>query len=365
MRPLLMTWLVVPLSCSARAAKPAEGAADPAPPGGETVRVRPESRPYLQVEPVTSGQGGAVLRVPAKIDFRDGALSQVGAPLPGRVVDVRVKTGERVAAGAALATLDCPEAASARAAVANAQASRAQAQDELVRETKMLQDGVGTEREKLAAEVRVKEAEAELGRARAAAAFVGSGEDGLVVLRAPIGGTVISRRATVGASVEPGGEPLVEVGDPASLWVVGDVFERDLGLVHEGARAWVELPSAVDPLRAHVVSVGAVVATGLRTAPVRILLEDTAPGLRPGMYGRARIEAPEAGFTLPVEAVLVKDGKTTVVYVERDATTFDRRPVVVSQPIEGKVQVLSGLAAGQRVVTKGALLLDGAAEQLL
>ena len=106
-------------------------------------------------------------------------------------------------------------------------------------------------------------------------------------------------------------------------------------------------------------------SNGLRTASVRIELEEKPAGLRPGMFGRVRIESAAVGPTLPTEAVLIKDGKDSVVYVAKDALTFERRAVVVGQSIEGRVQVISGLSRGERVVVRGALLLDGAAEQLL
>ena len=55
----------------------------------------------------------------------------------------------------------------------------------------------------------------------------------------------------------------------------------------------------------------------------------------------------------------------SVVYVQRDDLTFVRRRVVVAQPVDGRVQIVSGLTPGEKVVVRGALLLDGAADQLL
>jgi cobalt-zinc-cadmium efflux system membrane fusion protein len=85
------------------------------------------------------------------------------------------------------------------------------------------------------------------------------------------------------------------------------------------------------------------------------------------MYGRAEIAAaadPGSTITLPTEAVLIK-GRESVVYVEAGHLTFQRRTVTVSAPIDGHVTVLSGLSPGDHVVVKGALLLDGVADQLL
>jgi cobalt-zinc-cadmium efflux system membrane fusion protein len=360
--------LLAPASLSVACSSPAAAtqvARDlpPAPPDG-VVRIDDASRRYIVVQDIGGTAVGGTLRVPARVDFRDGAVSQVGAPFDGRVMAVHARIGDVVHAGAALVTLDCPEAAAARAAVDTAQASLREARTALEREHRMLDEGVGTERDKVAAETKVSELEAELARAQAGAAFVGEGTGTRVVLHAPASGTVIARRATEGMAVQQGGEPLVEIGNAAALWVVADVFERDLPMVHAGARARIELPSAPHPLDGLVVSIGTVVSTGLRTAPVRIELSG-ARGLRPGMFGRADMAVDSStALTLPTEAVLVK-GKDTVVYVEKTANTFERRAVSVAPPFNGRVRIISGLSAGERIVVHGALLLDGSAEQIL
>jgi cobalt-zinc-cadmium efflux system membrane fusion protein len=286
--------------------------------------------------------------------------------MKGRVVRVHVTTGDSVRAGDPLLTLDCPEAANVRAAVDTVTATLREARTALDRERRMLDEGVGVERERLAAETKVAELEAERARALAAVAFVGAGSGTSVVVRAPIAGIVISRKASDGMAVQPGAEPLMEIGDPSTLWVVADVFERDLPLVRQGAAARIELPSLQRMLDGEVTSIGTVVASGLRTAPVRLKVASRDTPLRPGMFGRADIAVADTSghLTLPIEAVLVK-GKDTVVYVQRDANTFERRTVVVAQPVNGRVAIISGLASSDRVVVRGALLLDGSADQLL
>src|SRR4030095_8443960 len=244
------------------------------------VRVPEASRQFVVVEAAGPVTEDGALRVPARVEFKDGAVSQVGAPLDGRVVHVHVSTGDTVRAGSPLVTLDCPEAASVRAAVDTANASLLEARASLDRERRMLEEGIGIEREKLAAETKVTELEAELARAQASTSFVGRGGTA-IMLRAPIAGTIITRKATEGMTVQRGTEPLVEIGDPSALWVVADVFERDLPLVRQGATARVELPSLQQTLAGNVVSVGAVVSSGLRTAPVRISLSLPTTPLRP------------------------------------------------------------------------------------
>jgi cobalt-zinc-cadmium efflux system membrane fusion protein len=328
------------------------------------VHISAASRPFLTIEEVVASAEGPILKAPAHVTFRDGAISQVGAPLPGRVIDVRVSTGDQVKVGDTLLTLNCPEAANARTQRATVAASLRGAQAAVAREKGMLAQGVGIERDLLAAQVQLSQVEAEIARTRATNAIIGEGAGAVVSVRAPIAGTVISRRATAGLAVEASGEPLVEIGNPSALWVVADVFDRDLGALKVGGRVVVELPSLPDPLEGRITSLGAVVNASLRTAPVRIEVK-TGVGLRPGEYGRAQFMGTITGSTLPTEAVLIKDGKELVVFVAKDELTFERRVVVVGQSTEGRVQIISGLAPGEHVVVQGALLIDSTADQLL
>ena len=359
--------LVFAVGCSSASnASPSEPPrAEPAPTSADgVVKVAQASRKFIRVEPAALKENAAVLRAPARVAFPDGAVSRVGAPLAGRVERVHVRTGDRVRPGDPLVTLDCPEAASIRAALSTARAAQREARAAVDRHARMMDQGVGTERELLEAERRLTEAEAELARALAAARFVGDSSGTAVVLRSPIAGSIVGRNVTVGAAVEPSAAPLVEIGDASEVWVVADVFERDLPWLREGMRATIELQSLPEPLPGRVAAVGTVVEGSARTAPVRILLEQGDAQLRPGMFGRARIDSDEQALALPASAVLIRN-LSTVVYVETAPGTFVRRPVTIGRPVDGRVLVRSGLAVGEPVVVEGALLLDAAADQLL
>ena len=73
----------------------------------------------------------------------------------------------------------------------------------------------------------------------------------------------------------------------------------------------------------------------------------------------------DSEISLPVTAVLIKDGKRRVVYVEKSDGTYEARDVETGRNRDGRVIILKGVAAGERVVVRGALLLDTQAEQML
>lgn len=345
---------------------PGAGSGAATSPADGVVQIPPASRQYITVEAVDSQTSNAVVQAPGRVAFRDKAISSVGAPIPGRILQTHVQAGDRVRAGNPLVTLSSPGAAAARAELAHARVEMQSAKELVKRQSDMLQQGVGLEFEKFEADMRLKGAQAELERASKVVASLGEGTGETVTIRAPIDGTVLQRTATVGATVDPGGQPLVEIGDPSALWVIADVFERDLPLVRAGAEATVKLASVPNPAHGRVVAVGAAVEAELRRAPVYIAIEEQGLSLRPGMYARVTISATSSqGVMVPVTAVLIKDGKRNIVYVENGDGAFVPRDVILGRSVEDRVQVISGITTGERVVVRGALLLDGTAEQLL
>jgi cobalt-zinc-cadmium efflux system membrane fusion protein len=333
-----------------------------------TVRLSRRSAPYVTTEKVERGASSPVVLAPARLAFRDGAVSQVATPNVGRIAEIHVKAGDRVKPGDALVTISSPDAAAARAQLAAAGAEHDAAVQEAARQNAMAESGVGVETERVAAHARLRQTEAELARTQTTVAMLGGGGGSTVVLRAPIEGTVIARHTTVGGVAQPGGDPLIEIGNPTALWVIADVFERDLVHVRDGAAVDIELSTRSAPLTGRVVAIGTALTGALRTAPVTISLDAPGSGtdVRAGMFARAAIKAPEAtSIVIPSEAVLIEDGKTYVVYVRTGEDLFVARKVDIGPSINGKVEVVRGLAEGEQVVVKGALLLDGAAEQLL
>jgi len=325
------------------------------------------ARAYVTVEAVGSAENGVSIRAPARLAFRDNAVSRVGAPIASRVMKLNVRVGDEVRTGDPLATLASPGASGYHAELARAKVELSAAQDVLRRQEDMLAKGVGKEYEKVMAEMRVKDAEERVRAAKRDVALLGKSFGGTVIVTSQIEGTVLRRSATVGAQVDPDGEPLYEIGNPKDLWVVADVFQDDLPMIKEGATVQVELATRNQPVDGEVASIGVLLDTAVRRAPVYIdLKQRDLEDLKAGMFARASIRgAATEGLTVPVGAILIKDGDQPIVYVENAKGGFERRDVDIGHAYENRVQVLSGLQPGEKVASKGALLIDGAANQLL
>jgi cobalt-zinc-cadmium efflux system membrane fusion protein len=334
---------------------------------GDRVVLQEAARSYIALEEVGSAETRVSIRAPARLAFRDNAISRVGAPIPARVMKVQVRVGDKVMPGDPLATLASPDASAFHSNLARAKVEHSAALEALERQEDMLAKGVGREYEKAMAEVRVKDAAERLRAAKREVALLGKSFGGTVIVTSQIEGTVLRRHATVGAQVDPEGEPLFEIGNPRDLWVVADVFQDDLALVREAATVEVELATRTEAIVGEVTAIGVLLDTAVRRAPVYIELEARdLEGLKAGMFARATIRgAASQGITVPTGAVLIKDGDQPIVYVEGTEGAFERRDVDLGHTYDDRVQILAGLQAGERVAAKGALLIDGAASQLL
>ena len=334
--------------------------------GAPSARITDAQRKYITVEAVAVSGAVDVLALPGRVTFRPQAQSAVGATAAGRVVAVLVQAGQVVKAGAPLLTIESADAAAARATLDQAATRLGSAESVFRRQVEMVEKGVGLEFERQEAEARLKEARAEHERARHAADLIGAGLGIRVTVRAPADGVVMTIRTAVGATVAPGGEALLELGDPTRLQVVAQVPESDLRRIAVGQEAEVELPGLAIRVPARVENFSPRVDLESRRVQVYLALLRRADGLRAGMMAQIALRVgAEAGISVPVSAVLIKDGKRRVVYVARPDGAFEARDVQVGRSRDGRATILQGLSAGDSVVVRGALLLDTQAEQLL
>src|SRR5579871_3545805 len=192
---------------------------------------------YIAVAPAGETSVEIVSRVlPGRLAMRPQALASLGAPAAGRIVSVQVRPGQRIEAGAVLATIQSSDAAAARAALEQAVAKTAAADDVLRRQTEMMARGVGLDFERMQAETDARQAHAEQERARLASALLGSDAGDVITLRAPGAGVVMNVKASVGAIVTPGGDALVEIADASRLWLIAEVPETDAAAVAKGQK---------------------------------------------------------------------------------------------------------------------------------
>jgi RND family efflux transporter MFP subunit len=180
-----------------------------------------------------------------------------------------------------------------------------------------------------------------------------------VVVPSPGGGSVIARTVNPGQVVSAGQELFV-VADLSTVWVIGDLYEKDFAGVRPGAVAVVTVPG-MPSIRGHVAYIDPRVDPAARTAKVRVEVANPAGTLRLGMFVSVSVTLPStAGAVVVVPRAAIQTiGKRSVVYVEveGDQGRFIERPVMIGAQDGEAVEVTEGLKPGERIVIGGSFFV--------
>ncbi|MBP6057652.1 MAG: efflux RND transporter periplasmic adaptor subunit [Nitrosomonas sp.] len=181
-----------------------------------------------------------------------------------------------------------------------------------------------------------------------------------MTLRSKADGIVLEKQAIMGQRFMSG-ETLYQIADLSSVWILADVFEQDLGMIHPGQLVTIRVDAYPDKVfNGEVAFIYPVVTPETRTAIVRIALSNPAGLLKPAMYARAEFASfhgKNKVLTIPDSAVL-DTGTRRVVLVDLGAGRFEPRTVKLGIHADGYAEVLGGLRVGEAVVVKANFLID-------
>ncbi|WP_448580375.1 efflux RND transporter periplasmic adaptor subunit [Thermaurantiacus sp.] len=323
------------------------GACSEEPQAGKEREAPAPSGERLKLAPVTVPD---IATVPAIVTTRD--MAEARARIPGVLVDLRVREGDRVAAGETIATIvdsrlgEERGAASAQAAAAEAVATRARADLERVRF--LHREGVYAQAKLDEAEAAARAAEAQAAAARSAAGAVGAVERQGDV-RAPAAGQVLRADIPAGSAVMPGTVvALITAGPPV---VRLDLHEGLGRKVVAGAEVRLLNPAG-PPATGRVVKVYPGVDQG------RVRADAEVPGLSPGLVGERMTAQVVLGerqaLVVPDRFISRRFGLAFATLVAADGKAVAGIPVEVrAGPLPGTVEILSGLKAGDLLVAGG------------
>lgn len=314
----------------------------------------------IRTEPVAVQPIRAQFSVSATIQPNRDRYAHVAPRIPGRILSVPAKAGDTVKSGQLLAQLDSVEMGEAHSAYLQAASQESLARAEFARADRLFKEEVVPEKEHLRARSEFEKARAaaqaaadKLRMMGVPAARSGAAQSSFPVV-APFAGTIIEKNAVIGELAQPD-KSLFTVADLSNVWIEANLNERDLARVTTGASAEVTVQAYPEErFRGKVVYVSGVVDKESRTIRARIEVPNPGGKLKPEMFATARIEAETLGkgITVPVDAVLLVDGKKVVFIHEADG--FEFRQVEMGEDVGGRQVVKSGLNEGEKVVTAGA-----------
>ena len=381
---LLVMVLILSLACM-------EAGAEAVPPKERTIRKVERKKPStdrdkgvvkmtkasyellgLQTIKVEKRSLGKQLKVTAEIQFNANKVFHIGPRVPGRVVDVFADLGDEVQKGQKLALLDSIELGQAISEYLTSKTRLEVCKVNFEREKRLWEKKVTSEKDMLEAKSRCAQAQAEFEAAEGKLHLLGLSEEEITELRpqthtpatfpilSPYNGTIVDKHIALGEMTEPATR-LFTIADLSVLWIILDIFEKDLPRIRPGQEVGVAVRAFPEvEFRGKITYISDVVEEKTRTVKVRVEIDNPEKKLKPGMFATAKIsttpqEAVE-GVVVPHTAIESYEGKQ-VVFAALGDYAFKLREVKVGEELDGYVEVFKGLGEGEEIVSTGAFYL--------
>src|SRR5215510_5059376 len=381
----LVVWLLKPRSNAGRPVPaprslPAESAGAPSSVGAtanEMLTINPEEaqRAGLKIETVGEQMSSAAGGQPTTGVVQPNAYREtpVVSIVGGIVRSVGPELGQSVSKGQTVAVVFSNDLAEAQTKYLAALAELDEHHKHHMRTEKLVEIGAASRQELEMAESRLRSAESEVANLKQKLILLGLSSQrvtGLhstsqvsseVSITAPVSGTLTSRSVNSGEVIEANKE-LMRVTDLSTVWVVGQVYEKDLATVRVGSGANITSDAYLTRVfRGQVSYVDPKLDPATRTAQVRIELANPGQMFKIGMYVNVAFAALGAAEktmpTVPKDAVQTIGNQQYVFLSTDKPNEFVLRPVRVGTEVNGFYPVIEGLTAGDKVVTEGSFML--------
>ena len=318
-----------------------------------------EQRARLKIISVAHQPIVRPVRSPARVAFDDLKTSEVTPLVSGKISKVLVREGDHVKVGQPLLAIASPDSSDTAANLARDRAELRAKQTILARDEDLYEHKAISLEELQQARLDVESAGTTVHNDETHAALTGT-SGGAALLLSPIEGTVVSRKVSVGDTVQADTTTCFTITDPTAIWVVSQLYQEDLRRVAVGDDAHIHSPVLDAPLAGKVIYIGAAIDPDTLTIPVRIAAHNADGLLKQGMYVDAEIvpAKTEVAVVVPASAVLRDSDNLPFVYVEASPGTFARRHVTLGDEVGGGYAITAGLADGAHVLTDGALFVQ-------
>ena len=324
----------------------------------------------IEARPVIFESATLPLSATAVIEMNMDRAAKISSRVAGKAVRITASQGDRVQAGQPLAYIESVELNQIWADYLKAQGKVALAQKSLQREETLFQKKISPEKDVLKARQELGEVEADLNLAQERFRLVGvdvaqyesakgNGIRPLCPVLSPLGGVVVEKLVTQGEVVNPD-KTLFMVADLSTLWVVIDVYEKDISRLRNGAGVKVSVAALGDrKFRGKISYIADVVDEKTRTEKARVTIDNASGLLKPGMFATVLTETTggsERLLAVPEEAVLM-EGPKHYVFVQVSADRFQKRGIETGRAFGKSLEVTGGLKEGEKVAVKGSYIL--------
>jgi membrane fusion protein, heavy metal efflux system len=331
-----------------------------------TIPERSPLRSRVAVQAVTSLDAAHTLELPAQVEADPAHTTNILPPVAGKVLELKVGLGDHVRKGQLLLVMTSGDFAQATADVQKARDALQLAKRIVERQRGVQQAGAGAAKDLEQAESAYTQAQAEFSRAdtrlkslNANGATVADSGGQRLNLLAPTSGSITALSISAGQSANDATASLMTIANLENLWITANVPENLLAAVKKGQPVTIHLPAYPgEQFRGTVSFISDILQPDTRRSLVRIAVANPDGKFKPNMFANAAFAVPQvAQPVVPTSALLMNNDNTTV-FVEVAPWTFVRRTVETGYEENGSARIQKGLNVGDRVVTRGGVLLN-------
>jgi len=320
----------------------------------------------ITVQPTTLTR---TLRLTGAVAYNSFRTTPVITPVSGPVSRIAVVPGQKVAKGTPMLYVASPDFSQLRTNYIKAKDAYAFAQKANARAQDLYQHHAIAEQNLEQTQSAEVQAGGDLASAQAALKVMGITDlDALVngppsfevPVRAPIGGEVVEQDVSAGQLVQPGATQCFMISDTSSVWVLVNVYQKDLPFVRVGDAVEIQTDAYPQIFHGKISYIAASLDPSTRTLQARIETANPGEKLKKDMYVTADVNAGRISkaIALPDAAVLRDTENQPFVYAATSANQFGRRTVTLGDSADGKTQITGGLSAGDRVIGNGSVFLQ-------
>lgn len=304
----------------------------------------------IKVEPVQKKSVAIPLTLTGKVNFNERKLAHVTARISGRVEKINVFINDKVAPGDVMMELFSQEFLSMQSeflqAVERAQRSARSSKEE----QSTAQSIYESAKRKLLVVGMTGEDIQELESSRTPKT--------LLAIRSPFGSTIIESSVRQGTFVQVGSD-LLDIADLSALWVLADIYEKDLPHIRAGMPARVDVSAYPnESFAGRISTIYGVLDEKTRTVKARIEVQNKNGKLKPEMFCNISVQTELGKETIKIPAnALLGETEKHFVFIALNDTTFEKRDVRTGVETREFAEILDGLLVGEKIVIKGGFFL--------
>lgn len=303
------------------------------------------------------------VQLSGEINFNENKVIKIFARNSGQVISSNVTFGDKVTAGQVLATIKSADVAGSYEDIASADADIAIAKKQVDNAGSLFKNGIGSEKDYLEAQQNYQKALSAKRKIESQLSINGGGNakpGGVYTITSPIDGYVVEKKVNTGNFIRSdASDNIFTISNLKDVWVIANVYERDIPRVKEGMKVKVTTLAYPDKQLDGIIEKSSdMLDPSSKAMKVRIRLENPGMLLKPEMFAKVIVLNEEEGSSIcmPFKAVVEENGKSYVIVYNGDCD-LHKQEIVITKTVGDKTYISEGVKPGDKVITSNALLL--------